>query len=111
LCSFPQEVIDEYNLLELAHDGRVYIKIQKGMCGLPQARIGASELLLQQLAMDGYHPIEHMHGLWKHETRPVWCSLVVDHLGIKSVGCENPKHVMASIYKKYEISSDWTDST
>jgi hypothetical protein len=25
LCSFPQEFIDKYGLLELAHDGRVYI--------------------------------------------------------------------------------------
>jgi hypothetical protein len=39
LSSLPQEVIDEYNLLELAHDGRVYIEIQKGMYGLPQGGI------------------------------------------------------------------------
>jgi hypothetical protein len=44
--SLPQEVIDEYNLLDLAHDGRVYIiEIQKGMYGLPQAGILANELL------------------------------------------------------------------
>jgi hypothetical protein len=35
LSSIPQEIINEYNLLELAHDGRVYIAIQKGMYSLP----------------------------------------------------------------------------
>jgi hypothetical protein len=34
LSSLPQEIIDEYGLLELAHDGRVYIEIQKGVYGL-----------------------------------------------------------------------------
>jgi hypothetical protein len=34
LNSLPQEVIDDYNLLDLVHDGRVYIKIQKGVYGI-----------------------------------------------------------------------------
>jgi hypothetical protein len=43
--SLPQEVIDEYGLEELAVDGKVYIEIQKGMHGLPQAGILANALL------------------------------------------------------------------
>jgi hypothetical protein len=34
LSSLPQEVIDTYNLLELAHDGWIYIEIQKCTFGL-----------------------------------------------------------------------------
>jgi hypothetical protein len=34
LSYLPQEIINEFGLLELAHDGRVYIEIQKGMYGL-----------------------------------------------------------------------------
>jgi hypothetical protein len=45
LSSLPQEIIDEFGLLELAHDGRVNIEIQKGMYGLPQAGILANKLL------------------------------------------------------------------
>jgi hypothetical protein len=37
--SLPQEKIDKYDLIELAQDGKVYIEIQKGMYGLPQAGI------------------------------------------------------------------------
>ena len=33
----PDEIIEQYNLRELEHDGKVYIEIQKGMHGLPQA--------------------------------------------------------------------------
>jgi hypothetical protein len=61
--SLPQEIIDKYNLLELVHDGRVYIKIQKGTYILPQAGILTNKLLQQRLALDGYHPTEHTHGL------------------------------------------------
>jgi hypothetical protein len=39
LASLPQETIKTYNLNELAQDGKVYIEIQKGMYGLPQAGI------------------------------------------------------------------------
>jgi hypothetical protein len=42
LSSLPQETIDKYDLKELAQDGKVYIEIQKGMYGLPQAGILAN---------------------------------------------------------------------
>jgi hypothetical protein len=44
LSSLPQETIDKYDLIELAQDRKVYIEIQKGMFGLPQAGILASKL-------------------------------------------------------------------
>jgi hypothetical protein len=110
ISSIPQEIIDEFRLLELAHDGRVYIEIQKGMYGLPQAGILANKLLQQRLALDVYRPTEHTHGLWRHKTRPVWFSLVVDDFGIKYIGHDNAEHLMALIKKNYDISSDWTGS-
>jgi hypothetical protein len=42
----PQEIIDKYNLTKIVEaDGWVYVKIQKGMYGLPQAGILANKLL------------------------------------------------------------------
>jgi hypothetical protein len=61
LSSLPQEIIDEYDLMELTHDGRVYIEIQKGMYGLSHTGILANKLLQQRLALDGYRPTEHTH--------------------------------------------------
>jgi hypothetical protein len=100
LSSLPQETIDKYDLTELAQDGKVYIEIQKGMYGLPQAGILANELLQRNLAKDGYLPTQHTHGLWKHDTRPISFSLVVDDFGVKYVGREHAEHLMECINKK-----------
>jgi hypothetical protein len=56
LALLPQETIDKYDLSELEQDGKVYIEIQKGMYGLPQAVILTNELLQRNIAKDGYHP-------------------------------------------------------
>jgi hypothetical protein len=46
----PQEFVDLYNLTKIAEDnGNVYIKVQKGMYGLPQKGILAHRLLEQRL--------------------------------------------------------------
>jgi hypothetical protein len=71
LSSLPQEKIDKYDLIELAQDGKLYIEIQKGMYGLPQAGILANELLQRNLAKDGYRPMQHTYGLWTHNTSPI----------------------------------------
>jgi hypothetical protein len=60
------------------------------------------------ITLDGYRPTEHTHGLWKHETCTVWFLLVVDDFDIKYIGRDNAEHLMASIKKNYDISSDWT---
>ena len=45
ITEIPEEIIQEYNLMELVTDiGYVYCKITKGMYGLPQAGIIAQEL-------------------------------------------------------------------
>jgi hypothetical protein len=80
------------------------------MCALPHAGILANDLLQRRLSLDGYYMTEHTQGLWKHETRPVWLSLVVDYFVIKYIGREHAEHLMASIKTYYEISSDWIGS-
>jgi hypothetical protein len=85
--------------MELAQDSKVYIEIQKGTYGLPQAGILDNELLQRNLAKDGYLPTKHMHGLWKHDTHPVSSSLVVDDFGVRYVGREHAEHLMACIKK------------
>jgi hypothetical protein len=105
LSSLPQETIEKYDLIEISQDGKVYIEIQKGMYGLPQAGILANEFLQRNLAKDGYRPTPHTHGLWAHESCPISFSLVVDDFGVKYVG--HDEHLMTCIKKKYNISSDW----
>jgi hypothetical protein len=92
LASLPQETIDKYDLNELAQDGKVYIEIQKGMHGLPQAGILTNELLQRNLDQDGYRPTTHTHGLWTHDNRPISFSLVVDDFGVRYFGREHAEH-------------------
>jgi hypothetical protein len=70
----------------------------------------ANELLQSNLAKDGYRPTPHTHGLWKHDTRPISFSLVVDDFGVKYVCREHAEHLMECIKKNYNISSDWKGS-
>ena len=50
----PDEIIQEYDLLSIASDGWVCIKIAKGIYGLPQAVKLANYLLKKRLATVGY---------------------------------------------------------
>ena len=62
----PQEIVDRYNLLTIAHNGNVYIKIKGGMYGLPEAGILANKLLKTCLAVKGYHEAQFTPGLYCH---------------------------------------------
>ena len=55
----PQPFIDQYDLQAKAKNGYVYIEIQKGMYGLPQAGILANKLLKHHLSDEGYHKQQH----------------------------------------------------
>jgi hypothetical protein len=107
IALIPQEIIEEYNLQPLVHQGFVYIEIQKGMYGLPQAGILASKLLQKRLAAHGYAPTDHTHGLWKHHTRPILFSLVVDDFGVKYVGKQHADHLYNALEENYEAACDW----
>ena len=76
----PDEIIAEYNLLPLVKNKFVYILIQKGMYGLPQAGKLANDELIKHLAPFGYHPTTHTSGLWTHNTRNISFILTVDDL-------------------------------
>ena len=45
----PENVIEKYELRSKKEDGQVYIKIRKGMYGLPRAGIMAPKLLEKRL--------------------------------------------------------------
>jgi len=107
LTHIPDEIIKEYGLRELARDGYVYVEINKGMYGLPQAGRLANKLLAKRLATKGYTQAPHTPGLWTHAFRPVAFSLVVDDFGVKYVDKMHADHLMAALEENYEVSKDW----
>jgi hypothetical protein len=86
LSRFPKEIVQKYNLNDLAVDGWVYIEIRKGMYGLKQAGLLANQLLQTRLEPFGYYPARHTPGLWLHKTQPISFTLVVDNFAVKYVG-------------------------
>jgi hypothetical protein len=103
----PAEIMTAYNLHEKVHNGYVYIEIQKGMYGLPQAGLLANQLLAKRLAKFGYYQATHTHGLWKHTWRPIQFTLVVDDFGVMYVGKEHADHLADALRQHYQISVDW----
>jgi len=108
IADMPEDVIEHYNLRDKATpNGYVYCEIQKGMYGLPQAGIIAQQLLEERLKKHGYHQSQTTPGLWKHDTRPISFSLVVDDFGVKYVGKENAQHLLDRVQQYYKCSCDW----
>jgi hypothetical protein len=109
LYLIPEEIINEYHLREKVHtDGNIYIEINKGMYGLPQAGILANKLLAQRIGKHGYYQCRHTPGLWRHIDRPITFALVVDDFAIKYVGREHAQHLLSLLQRDYEaVSEDW----
>ena len=60
------EFANMYNLHTNVKNGHIYIQIEKGMYGLPQAGILANKLPWEKLEPYGYYEVPHTPGLWKH---------------------------------------------
>jgi hypothetical protein len=101
------EIIEQYNLLPLVSDGHVYIEVQKTMYGLPRSVILANQLLACRLAIHGYHQKKFTPCLWRHVTRTIQFTLVVEDFGVQYVGAERAHHLIAALETDYTVSKDW----
>ena len=85
----------------------MYVEVQKGVYGLPQAGKLAQELLEQRLNEHGYRQSKLTPGFWKHDWRPICFTLVVDDFGVKYVGKEHVEHLLSIIKKDYKCKAEW----
>ena len=89
ISMIPQEFVEKYNLAKKSHNRYIYERITKGMYGLPQAGWISHDTLLKHLDPYGCHPSSKNPGLWKHNSRPIHFTLVVDYFGVKYSGKEH----------------------
>jgi len=109
LSDIPDEIIKEYKLKEkVTKNGSIYIEANRGMYGLPQSGLLANQLLEKRLNRHGYHQSKYVPGLWKHDTRPIQFTLVVDDFGVKYVGEEHAQHLKSVLEEHYKVTTDWT---
>ena len=106
----PASVMKHYDLYDKVVDGFVYVRINGGMYGLKQAGRIANDALCDRLAEDGYHQCKHTPGLFTHSSRPIAFSLVVDDFFVGYVGKEHADHLIHSLKKYYNLSTDWDAS-
>ena len=67
---FPQDIIDQHNLLSLQDaNGYIFIIISKGMYSLKQAAILVYQQLALWLKAVYYVPIIGSTGIWRHRIR------------------------------------------
>ena len=94
LDDFPEEIIEEYKLRDIARaDGTVIAECRKCVYGLPQSGILANKYLEKRLNEYGYYQSQHTNGLWLHETRNIQFALTVDDFGIKYVNRADVEHL------------------
>ena len=107
--NLPEEIINEYKLHKKVNKaGIVYIEVPKGMYRLPQAGLLTNKLLEQCLNKHRYFQSKLVPGLWKHITRPISFTHLVDDFGIKYVGKEHVDHLMNVLQEHYQVKADWT---
>lgn len=113
----PDDIIVLYDLEQYMVPGRtadqdyVLVEIRKGIYGLPQAGKLAQDRLVAHLATHGYHQARYTPCLFKHETRPVMFTLVVDDFGIKyHASDEHLQHLLSALRELYTITVDYTGS-
>ena len=110
LALFPKWIKKQYNLDTNARDGVVFLEIRRSVWvwGLPHAGFLANKLLQKQLKPHGYYECVNTPGLWRHATRPIPFSLMVDNFGVKYVGKEHADHLISCLKKEtYKLTEDW----
>ena len=104
---FPQHVVQEYNMMKKVYKGWVWIEICRSIYGLPQAGKLANEFLKKKLAPHGYFEVKHTPGLWKHISRTLQFTLVVDDFGAKYTRQEDADHLLRILEKEFTaVSTD-----
>jgi hypothetical protein len=105
----PDKVIKEYKLREIATKNRsIHIRAKHGMYGLPQAGLLANKLLKKRLNKHGYRQSKLVPGLWKHDTRPIQFTLVVNDFGVKYIGEEHAQHLKNALKEHYKLTCNRT---
>ncbi|KAL7478294.1 hypothetical protein ACHAW6_004064 [Cyclotella cf. meneghiniana] len=103
----PEHFIEQYNLQKEVQNGYVYMEIRCTMYCLPQAGILANKLLKQRLTNYGYYEVTYTPGLWKHISRSISFTLVVNDFGIKYVRKEHAEHFLNVLKEHYTLNIDW----
>ena len=106
----PDEILDYYNIRHLIVNNYLWIAIDRGMYGLPQASRIAYEHLVPKLEAAGYTEAGITPGLFKHKDNGILFCLTVDDFGVKYKTKESAHHLIDTLKKDYVVAEDWEGS-
>ena len=107
IAFLPPWIVKQYQLNDKVQDGHIYLEMHCAVWGLPQAGILANKLLRKRLAPHRYYKCKNTPGLWKHMSRPISFTLVVDDFSLKYERKEDIDHLIKCIKQKYQLTEDW----
>jgi hypothetical protein len=108
IAVIPDTVMTEYKLARLVHHGFVYVEIRKGMYAVcPRRGPSPDDRLTKFLAPHGYAPVPITPGLWRHYTKPLSFTLVVDDFGVKCTNKADAQHLISTLQLLYSVTEDW----
>ena len=62
----------------------------------------------KKLVPHGYYEVKHTPVLWKHISRPIQFTLVVDDFGVKYTRRKDTEHLLGVLEKEFTtVSTDW----
>jgi hypothetical protein len=89
--------MDKYNLTPLLCNKHVYFEIWKCMYGLPQAGKLSQNRLIRHLSTHGYIQCPNTPCLFRHVTRNIMFSLVVDDFGVRYTKQADADHLIQTL--------------
>ncbi len=92
-CVIPKDIKTRYRLYGMENSGFVYFEIRRCMYGLPQAERFSQIRLIQHLAHHGYNQWPNTQCLFRHRTRDIMFSLVIDDFGVRYGSQSNIDHL------------------
>ena len=110
LSVIPLTIIEYYKLTALAKKAYVMVEIQRGIYRLPQAGIMASKQLHQHISTFVYTQVSHTHGLFRHKTRTLSFTLIVDDFGIRYSNRADLDHLNKVLQTKYTTTNNFTST-
>ena len=103
----PRAIIEQYNLDSLVtKNGFIYARVNKAWYGLKQAGKIAHDDLVKRLSEAGYKKHSQVEGYFRHETRDIDFTLVVDDFLIRYTNDADLAHLTQAIEKYYTFKVD-----
>jgi hypothetical protein len=102
----PEDIQERYaSAIHLVNDKAM---VTKALYGIPQAGRLSQERLIPHLAQHGYTLCKNTPCLFRHVSRPVSFTLVVDDFGVAYKTREDAEHLATTLRKLYSITTDWS---